>query len=304
MKPGAKKVIWVAMAANLAIAVVKFFAAWRTGSSAILSEGVHSVVDTSDQLLLLYGLHRASLPPDREFRFGHGKEIYFWSFVVAMLIFSLGAGISFYEGVHHLLHPSEMVEPRINYLVIAAAMAFEGISWVISVREFRKEKKPELGYLQAIRRGKDPTLFLVLMEDSAALLGLVAALAGIALTQVTGNIIFDGAASLVIGGILALTAVFLAQETKGLLIGEAADREAEQVIRGIVERGRHVERVNEVLTLQMGPEYVLATVALDFADGVPSDQVEDVVAELEAQIKTSLPTVKKVFIEAEGRRRE
>lgn len=304
MRANPKKVIWAAMAANLAIAAIKFFAAWRTGSSAILSEGVHSVVDTSDQLLLLYGLHRAALPPDRDFPFGHGKEIYFWSFVVAMLIFSLGAGISFYEGTHHLLHPSKLVDPKVNYLVIAAAMSFEGISWTISVLEFRKQKKPEVGYLQAIRRGKDPTLFLVLMEDSAALLGLVAALVGIVLTQWTGSPVFDGVASLIIGAILALTAVFLAQETKGLLIGEGMDREAEQAIRGIVGKGRHVERVNEVQTLQMGPEYVLVTVALDFADGASAGQIEEVVAELEAEIKRSLPTVKKVYIEAAGRKRE
>ncbi|QWV92967.1 cation diffusion facilitator family transporter [Geomonas oryzisoli] len=300
MSGSPKKVIWAAMAANLAIAAIKFFAAWRTGSSAILSEGIHSVVDTSDQVLLLYGLHRAALPPDRDFPFGHGKEIYFWSFVVAMLIFSLGAGVSFYEGVHHLLHPAKLVDPKVNYFVIAAAMIFEGISWTISVLEFRKQKKPGLGYLQAIHRGKDPTLFLVLMEDSAALLGLLTALIGIGLSQATGHHFFDGAASLVIGAILAATAVFLARETKGLLIGEAADREAEQVIRGIVQKGQHVERVNEVLTLQMGPEYVLATVALAFADGITADQIEDEVAKLETEIKKSLPTVKKVYIEAEG----
>lgn len=300
MAESARKVIWVAMAANLLIAATKFFAAWKTGSSAILSEGVHSVVDTGDQILLLYGMHRAARPADCDFPFGHGKEIYFWSFVVAILIFALGAGISLYEGVLHLLHPSELTSPLINYLIISAAIVFEGISWVVSLREFRKEKNPEHGYLEAISKAKDPTLFLVLMEDSAALLGLFTALAGIALTQLTGNPAYDGMASIVIGVILGATAAFLANETKGLLIGEAADREAMQVIRAIVEKGEHVEHVNEVLTLQMGPDYVLATISLDFAAGASSDQVEQSVVMLESQITERLPVVKKVFIEAQA----
>lgn len=300
MAESARKVIWVAMAANLLIAATKFFAAWKTGSSAILSEGVHSVVDTGDQILLLYGMHRAERPADRDFPFGHGKEIYFWSFVVAILIFALGAGISLYEGVLHLLQPSELTSPLINYLIIAAAIVFEGISWAFSLREFRKGKKPGRGYLEAISKGKDPTLFLVLMEDSAALLGLFTALAGIALTQLTGNPVYDGVASIVIGVILGATAAFLASETKGLLIGEAADRDAMQAIRAIVEKGEHVDHVNEVLTLQMGPDYVLATISLDFASGASSDEVEQSVVALESQIVERLPVVKKVFIEAQA----
>lgn len=304
MAENARKVIRVALAANLLIAATKFFAAWKTGSSAILSEGVHSVVDTGDQVLLLYGLRRAALPPDADFPFGHGKEIYFWSFVVAILIFSLGAGISLYEGILHLLHPSELSSPAINYLIIGAALIFEGVSWVVSLREFRKGKKPGRGYLEAIRKAKDPSVFLVLMEDSAALLGLLTALAGIALTQLTGSPYFDGAASIVIGIILGLTAAFLAGETKGLLVGEAADREAVQAIRGIAEQGPHVEHVNEVLTLQMGPDYVLATISLDFAPQATSDDVERTVVLLESRIRERVPAVKKVFVEAQAWSRE
>lgn len=303
MKKGATTVIFAAMAANLLIAATKFAAAWYTGSSAILSEGVHSLVDTGDQLLLLYGLHRAALPADEKFPFGHGKEIYFWSFVVAILIFSLGAGISIYEGILHLLDPHLMKNPLVNYVVLGAAMLFEGISWVISLREFRKGKRPEEGYMEAIRKAKDPSIFVVLMEDSAALIGLLAALAGIFLTQLTRNPVFDGAASIVIGLVLALTAVLLAVETKGLLVGEAADPESIQIIRNLVTGGEHVEHVNEVLTLHMGPDFIVATIALDFADDVPAGEIERTILTLEREIKRRLPKVRRVFIEAEAWRR-
>ena len=161
------------MAANLLIAAVKSIAAWWTGRSALLSEGIHSLVDTGNQMLMIHGRRRAELPPDEHFPFGHGKEIYFWSFVVSLLVFSVGAGLSLFEGITHHV--------RVSYLVIAAAMLFEGISWTISVREFTREKAPQHNFLQAIRKRKDPTLFLVELEDAAALPGLLVAFAGIAL---------------------------------------------------------------------------------------------------------------------------
>jgi len=303
MKHGAKKVIFAAMAANLLIAGTKFFAAWWTGSSAILSEGVHSLVDTGDQVLLLYGLHRAALPPDELFPFGHGKEIYFWSFVVAILIFALGAGISLYEGIIHILAPSQMQNATVNYLIIGVSLVFEGISWGVSVREFGKEKGARIGLIEAIRTGKDPTLFLVVMEDSAALLGLVVALVGIFLTEITGSPVFDGSASVVIGLILGVTAALLARETKGLLVGEAADSEVVRTISEIVGKGRCVEHVNEVLTLHMGPDYIVTTISLDFVDEVSAGEVEQAVLEMEQSIKERVPQVKKVFIEAEAWRR-
>ncbi|UFS70589.1 cation diffusion facilitator family transporter [Geomonas sp. RF6] len=303
MKGGARKVIYAAMAANLLISATKFGAAWWTGSSAILSEGIHSLVDTGDQVLLLYGLHRAALPPDEQFPFGHGKEIYFWSFVVAILIFSLGAGISLYEGIIHLLAPNPIANPMVNYIIIAAALVFEGISWIVSVREFGKEKSDRQSFIEAIRRGKDPTLFLVVMEDSAAMLGLLVALVGIFLTQLTGSPVFDGLASVLIGVILGVTAALLARETKGLLVGEAADSEVVGAIREIVGQGRCVEHVNEVLTLHMGPEYIVTTVSLDFADHVSAGEIEDAILEMEEAIKARVPQVKKVYIEAEAWRR-
>jgi cation diffusion facilitator family transporter len=303
MKGESKKVILAALAANLLIAVTKGGAAWFTGSSAILSESIHSLVDSGNQLLLLYGQRQARRPPDDDFPFGHGKEIYFWSFVVAILVFSLGAGISLYEGVDHIIHPATIRHQYVNYFIIGASMIFEGISWAVSVREFRKSKAPEQSYFQAMRKGKDPTMFLVVLEDSAALLGLGAAFAGIFLASVTGNPLYDGIGSVVIGLILAATAIFIAKETKGLLVGEAASREAVRVIREVVAQGPHVEHVNEVLTLHMGPEYVIATISLDFADDVPAGEIERTVTVLEEEIRRRVPEVKKVFVEAEAWRR-
>jgi cation diffusion facilitator family transporter len=299
-----KRVIVAAMIANLLIAATKFFAAWWTGSSAMLSEGVHSVVDTGDQVLLLYGTYRATRPPDPQFPFGHGKEVYFWSFVVAILIFSLGAGISLYEGIIHLLNPRLMENPLTNYLVIGCAIIFEGISWRISIGELRRVKRPRIGYLKAIRQGKDPSLFVVVMEDTAAILGLVAALAGVFLTEMTGSPAFDGGASIVIGIILGLTAIFLARETKGLLMGETAGPEVVEAITRIARGGEGVEHVNEVLTLHMGPEFIVATVSLDFADTTPAGEVERAILELKQAIRNQVPDVKKVVIEAQSRPKE
>jgi cation diffusion facilitator family transporter len=303
MKGSAKKVLLAAMFANLLIATVKFLAAWWTGSSAILSEGIHSLVDTGNQILMFHGQHRAALPADEEFPFGHGKEIYFWSFVVSILVFSLGAGLSIFEGVSHLRRPNEIQNIRINYLILAAAFLFEGISWIISVREFSKEKAPQHSFLQAISKGKDPTLFLVVLEDSAALIGLLVALAGISLASLTGIPRFDAAASVVIGLILGGTAIVIALETKGLLVGEAALQEVVAAIREIVAAGAHVRHVNEVLTLHMGPEYIVATISLDFDDEVPAGELERTVQLLESEIRRRIPEVKKIYIEAEAWRR-
>jgi cation diffusion facilitator family transporter len=294
-----KKVIYAALVGNALIAVTKFVAAAYTGSSAMLSEGIHSVVDTGNQVLLLYGLRRAKQPPSREFPFGHGKEIYFWSFVVAILIFAVGAGISTYEGIKHVLEPSTAENPTINYIVLGLAMLFEGVAWTIAWKEFRVTKG-DLGYFEAVRRGKDPTMFVVLFEDSAAMLGLVAAFIGIFLAQVTGNPLFDGLASIVIGIILGGTAVWLAIETKGLLIGEAASRDIVEGIRELAAADPSVNKVNEVLTMHMGPEFILTNISVDFRDGLESGQIERAVARLDRSIKARFGIVKRIFIEAES----
>lgn len=297
--PSSKKVIIAALIGNTLIAITKFIAAFITGSSAMISEGIHSLVDTGNQILLLYGLKKAKQPADERFPFGHGKEIYFWSFVVAILIFAVGAGISIYEGILHILEPSAMSDPTVNYVVLVLAMLFEGAAWYYAFREFTATKG-EWGYFEAVNRGKDPSMFVVLFEDSAALLGLLVAFTGIALAQYTGNPIFDGIASVVIGLILGGTAIWLARETKGLLIGESANRHVVQGIRAIIEQHQSVETINELLTMHMGPEYVLVTVSVDFDDQTPALNVENSIAEIDQQIKLDYPQVKRVFISAKA----
>jgi cation diffusion facilitator family transporter len=301
MSTGSKTVIYAALAGNTLIALTKFTAAAFTGSSAMLSEGIHSLVDTGNQALLLHGLKQAEKPADADFPFGHGKEVYFWSFVVAILIFALGGGISIYEGIHHLRDPQAISSPMVNYIVLALAMAFEGGAWFMALREFGRSKG-KLGYITAIRRAKDPSVFVVLFEDSAAMLGLVVAFAGVVLSQTTGILYFDGAASVLIGLILIGTAAWLAWETKGLLIGESANRPVVDGIRLILQGESIVEHVNEVLTMHMGPDYILANVSLDFSDSASADDVEKTIARMTALIKQHYPQVKRVFIEAEKRR--
>jgi cation diffusion facilitator family transporter len=299
MASGSKTVIYAALAGNGLIAATKFAAAAFTGSSAMVSEGIHSLVDTGNQALLLFGLRRAKKPPDERFPFGHGKEIYFWSFVVAILIFGLGAGISIYEGVSHLLKPPALRNPLVNYVVLAFALVFEGAAWTFAFREFRKTKG-KLGWLRAVQASKDPTVLVVLFEDSAAILGLLIALAGVGLSQASGNPLYDGAASIGIGGVLAVTAAWLAAETKGLLIGERARPDVVEDIRRICRDLDKVERVNEVLTMHMGPEYVLATLSLEFADALTITELERTIEDLNQRIRAAHPEVKKVFIEAES----
>ncbi|MEW8118277.1 MAG: cation diffusion facilitator family transporter [Candidatus Thiodiazotropha sp.] len=300
MASGSKKVIYAALIGNSLISITKFAAAFVTGSSAMLSEGIHSMVDTGNQGLLLYGIARSKKPADEAFPFGHGKEIYFWSFIVAILIFALGGGISIYEGVKHLQHPEPIANPLINYIVLGLAMVFEGAAWLFAFREFSRAKG-KWGYLEAVQRAKDPSIFVVLFEDTAAMLGLIVAFAGVALTQITGSYLFDGTASIIIGLILVGTAVWLAYETKGLLIGESANKAVVQGIRKMANDIDVVEYVNEVLTMHMGPDFVLVNMSVDFRDSVSADEVERAIGGMDGMIKQRFPQVKRIFIEAEKR---
>ncbi len=294
-----KTVIIAALVGNSLIAVSKLFAAATTGSSAMSSAGTHPIVDTGNQALLLFGLKRVARPADDRFPFGHGKEIYFWSFVVAILIFAVGAGISLYEGIEHLRHPTHSGDPTVNYVVLGLAFLFEGAAWFMALRAFRK-LKGRWGYLAAVRRSKDPSVFVVLFEDSAALLGIVLAFLGVWLSQVTGEPRFDGAASVLIGLLLGGTAVWLAVETHGLLIGEAAEPEVREGIIRLVGARTEVNAVNELLTLHMGPDFILVNLSVNFDDALPAGSVEKVVSELDKAIKENHPRVKRVFVEAEA----
>ncbi len=299
---GSKKVIFAALAGNSLIAVTKFSAAAYTGSSAMLSEAIHSMVDTGNQGLLLYGMKRSARPADARHPFGYGMEMYFWTFVVAILIFAVGAGVSIYEGIQKLLHPHPITNVYINYAVLGAAMVFEAVAWVIAYKEFDKSRGT-LGFVAAIRRSKDPVLFTVLFEDSAAMLGLIVAFVGIALGQWLDLPFMDGAASVAIGLILAVTAMVLAYECKGLLIGEAASPEVVEAIGEMARGTPGISRINELRTMHLGPQDILLNISLDFADALNSAQVEEAISTLEDRIKTAHPDVKRIFIEAQNWRR-
>ncbi|MDX1638021.1 MAG: cation diffusion facilitator family transporter [Balneolaceae bacterium] len=300
MASSSKKVIFAALIGNALIAVTKFIASVATGSSAMLSEGIHSVVDTGNQLLLLLGLKRAKKPADEHFPFGHGKEVYFWSFIVAIMIFAVGAGISLYEGIHSLSDPHPVENPYINYIVLGLAMVFEAGAWYFAWKEFNASRNGR-GYIETVRKEKDPTTFVVLFEDSAAMLGLIVAFSGIALGHYTGNPAFDGIASIFIAIILGLTAAWLAYETKGLLIGESARQDIVNDIRSIAGSYEEIKSVNETLTMHMGPRFILANISVDFRDDLDSLTVENAIAKLNREIKQRYPRVKRVFIEARGR---
>ena len=227
--------------------------------------------------------------------------MYFWSFIVAILIFAVGARISIYEGIRHLLHPAPITDAYINYIVLGLAIVFEGVAWTYAFIEFNKQRG-RLSYFEAVHHGKDPTLFVVLFEDSAAMLGLLIALAGVGLTQLTGNLYFDGTASILIGLVLAGTAIWLAYETKGLLIGESAGRHVVEGIRKLVQDFREVEHVNEILTMHMGPEFILLNISVNFGHEATALELETTISRIDSKIRAEFPTVKRVFIEAEKRR--
>lgn len=301
MAASSRKVIFAALIGNTLIAITKFVAASISGSSAMLSEGIHSLVDTGNQILLLYGLKKSKRPPDERFPFGYGKEVYFWSFVVAIMVFALGAGISIYEGVHRVMAPEPLGDSTINYIVLGLAIVFEGGAWFFAFKEFSKVKGSR-GYLEAVQEGKDPTFFVVLFEDSAAMIGLLFALIGVALGDITEDPIYDAMASIAIGLLLAATAMWLAYETKGLLIGESAQKSTVDGIKRIVRKSRYVEHVNEVLTVHMGPEYILANISIDFTGSASADDIEKSIELLDSKIKQAFPGIKRIFIEAEKRK--
>ncbi len=299
MASGSKKVIYAALGGNALIAVTKFIAASLTGSAAMLSEGIHSLVDTGNQGLLLFGIRRANRPADEKHPFGYGAEIYFWAFVVAILIFAVGAGVSLYEGVQKIYHPHPITDPTINYVVLFLAMLFEGFAWAIAYREFASTKGKR-SFFQALQESKDPTVFTVLFEDTAAILGLMVAFIGIFLADYFDLPVMDGAASVVIGLILAGAAMVLAYETKGLLIGEAAAPEIVEAITNIVAATPTIDTLNEIRTLHRGPNDVLLALSVDFEDNVPAGKVEQAIYQLEIAIKTRFPVVKRLFIEVQS----
>ena len=286
----------MAIAGNLTIAFVKFIAAALTGSSAILSEGIHSLVDTGNQLLLLLGVNRSRKPADSKHPFGYGKELYFWSLIVAIMLFGVGGGITIYEGVAHILEPGPLEEPFWAYVILGVAMLMEGISWTFAIRALLAEKG-KYSLWQTLRRSYDPSVLTVLLEDTAALIGLMVAFAGIYLAHRFSNPYFNGAASVVIGVILCIVSVILARESKGLLVGEAATPEVVESVTSLALNEPAVVAVNQVLTLVFGPEEVLLNIEAQFVPSLRVSELAKVVSRLEVTIQQYHPRVKRIFIE-------
>ncbi len=286
--------VYVALAGNLLIAVTKFVAALWTGSSAMFSEAFHSLVDTSNEGLLLYGQRRAARPPDDEHPMGHGRELYFWSFIVAVLIFALGAGLAIYEGVQHVISPEPTTDPVVNYIVLGLAFLFESTSWVVAFRNFIKAKG-DLGFWAAILRSKDPPAFIVLFEDSAAIIGILIAAVGIVASVYFEMPVLDGIASIGIGALLAATAIFLARESKSLLIGEPASPEIARKIREIAEHDPAVQDVISLWTVHLAPDQIIAMLELDFRD-LSADEVEKAIARIQKRVNAETPFIVATFI--------
>ena len=303
---GSPKVVLAALAGNGLIAATKFTAAAYTGSSAMLSEAVHSVVDTGNQGLLLFGMKRAERPADEKHPFGYGKELYFWSFIVALLLFSMGAGVSLYEGIQKFGDPHPISNPYINYIVLALAIVFELSATWFAAREFNR-RRGKTPVIKALRRSKDPTLFTVLLEDTAAVTGIIIAFIGIGAAHMLDMPKADAIASIVIGLLLAAAALFLAIEVKGLLIGEAASDTMLAGVRTIIEQktgsesDKPINHINELRTMHLGPNDVLIAASLEFKDGLQVENIEQTVAALERAIKTQFPQVQRLFLEVQAR---
>jgi len=294
-----KLAIYAAIAGNLAIAVTKFVAAVFTGSSAMLSEAIHSVVDTGNGLLILLGVRKSQKPPDSDHPFGHGHELYFWTLIVGVLIFAVGGGMSVYEGIEHILHPRFTENVGWSYAVLGMAVVFEGTSWLFGWKAFSAERGRK-GVLEAIHETKDPSTFTVLLEDSAALLGLIFAFAGIFLGSQLGLPQLDGVASVLIGLLLCGVAVLMVYESKGLLIGEGLDHESLKSIRALVEADPGVEWVGHLHTMYLGPHEVLLTIELRFHSHISSLEVRQAARRLREGIQSQYPDVRRIFFGAEA----
>lgn len=300
---GSTSVVVVALACNLGIALAKFTAAAWTGSSAMLSEAIHSLVDTSNQVLLLHGIRRSRRPADAFHPFGYSKELYFWSFVVAILLFSLGAGVAIYEGVEKLIDPHPVTDPLVNYVVLAVAFILEGFSAARAVKEFNG-RRGAMPALVALRASKDPALFTVLLEDAAALIGLTIAAIGIAVSDITGSPTADGYASIMIGLLLGAVAAFMSIEIRSLIIGEAASPAVLQDIRSAIAAeqgpGRPIRAINDIRTMHLGPTDILVAASVDFEDGETAETIEAVTSRIERAIKARHPAVRRFFMEGQS----
>lgn len=293
-----KVAVYGALGANAAIAVMKFITAGFTGSSAMLSEGIHSLVDTGNQLLLLLGISRSQRPPDKNHPFGHGKEVYFWSLIVSILIFGLGGGMSVYEGIMHVRHPEPLSNPFWNYVVLGLAAAFEGTAFYIALKQLYKGRKKKISFWQTLKGSKDPTLFVVLYEDGAAVTGLLIAFVGIFLSHTLNMPVLDGVASILIGILLAIVAIMLVVESRNLLVGESASSEMVKGVYELVRQDPDVNTLNQPLTMHLAPEEVLLALDVQFRRHISGDEVAGAVRRLEGRIRKEYPSITRIYMEA------
>ncbi|QJX46504.1 cation transporter [Hymenobacter taeanensis] len=292
-----KLVVYGAIGANVAIAISKFVAAFFTGSAAMMSEGIHSLVDSGNGLLILFGMKRSERPADAQHPFGYSKEIYFWTVIVAVLIFAVGGGMSLYKGYQYLQHPVPLTDPTWNYWVLGLAMLFEGIACSLAYREFRKTQG-NYGFWQALRLSKDPAVFAILLEDLAALVGLLIAVAGIFFGHLLNNLYLDGAASMAIGALLVGMAVFMLREAKGLLIGEGADAAVLQDLATLAHQDPAVLSMRDPLTMYLGPQDAVLALDIEFHDHLSAVEVEQAIHRLQNSIQAKHPLFRRIFIEA------
>ena len=294
-----KFAIYGAIGANVAIAASKFVAAAFTGSSAMLSEGIHSLVDSGNGILILYGVNQAEKPADKRHPFGRSKELYFWALIVAILVFSVGGGMSFYEGIEHLKHPAPITDPTWNYWVLGLSLLFEGISCFLAFKAFNADRG-NMGFWETLRRSKDPSVFAILLEDLAALLGLVIALAGVYFGHLLNNPYLDGAASIAIGVLLVCVALFLIYKTKRLLVGTGVDDETIDDIEQIVKAQPNIEQVGPPLTSYLGPADVVLALDVEFSHNLTSEEIEHAIDKLQDDIRAKYPEMKRIFVEAKS----
>ncbi|TQK11057.1 cation diffusion facilitator family transporter [Herbaspirillum sp. SJZ107] len=297
-KSGSKTVIYAAIASNLGIAAAKFVVAAITGSAAMAAEGIHSAVDTGNEFLLLIGEHTSAKPADAKHPFGYGKTLYFWALIVALSVFSLGGGLSIYHGIEALRHPEPLQDPMWNYVVLGVSALFEGYSWNVSRRELNKVRKPGTSLWQAVHASKDASVFTVFIEDSAALIGLAIAALGIFLGHLFDNPYFDPAASVLIGLLLVGAAFTLARETGGLLVGESIGPEATRRVRAIFDNDPDIQTVSKLMSMQLGPDEVLLTAAVQFKRGMRIDEVEGAIARLEKAVSDVYPQIQHIYFES------
>ena len=297
MQERSKIGVYAALAANIAVAILKFIAASVTRSSAMLSEGIHSTVDSSNELLLLWGIHKSKKPADEMHPFGYGQELYFYTLIVSVLIFGLGGGMSVYEGVMHITYSVKIVDPTWNYIVLGCSAVFEGISLAIPLRKFTKTNG-SANFWHKLLASKDPTSFVIIFENGAALIGLLVAFCGVFFSHYFHSPLIDGISSILIGLVLAFVAIILIIESRNLLIGESATKEKIKIIYDIVDADPDVIKLNCPLTMQMGPDELLLALDVKFKNDLTSEGLTKAVQRLEKKIREKLPDVKKIFIEA------